>query len=458
MKPTFIDTHCHLDMSQFEKDREDVIRRARDAGVENLITIGSDIASSRAALEIAGAHDGIYAAAGVHPHEAKGFTPETLEALRTLAEAEKVVAIGETGLDYHYMHSPKEVQQEVFRKHLALAVEFGLPAIVHSREAGPDTLDIIRQSGCSKGVLHCFSGDMDMAEAAMSMGFHISFAGPVTFRKAEVSRLVASRVPDDYLLIETDAPYLTPEPVRGRAKRNEPAFIVHTAEAIAALRGITVEDAARITSINAWKLFGIGQMPGRGAITYRIRDNLYLNITNRCTNNCSFCIRAYSDFVKGHMLRLKDEPAAEELKKEIGRPEDYKEIVLCGYGEPLIRLNTVKEVASWVKERGGLVRVNTNGQGSLIHKRNIVPELGGLVDAVSVSLDAQDEPTYNRLCKPAYPGAFAAMLDFVREAGKYIPRVQVTVVDAPGVDVEACRRLAGELGAELRVRKLDVVG
>ncbi len=466
-----IDTHCHLDMSQFDADRAEVLERAKAAGVRHIVTVGSGLESSKAAVEMARSDDFsddfIYAAVGVHPHDAKDFDDNAFETLLALARDKKTVAIGETGLDYHYMHSPKEVQIEAFRMHMDIAKETGLPLIVHSREAAEDTLRVLREYGQGgrehgggplRGVLHCFSGDMEMAGELVAMGFHISFAGPVTFRKSSALAGVAAWVPDDRLLIETDAPYLAPEPFRG--KRNEPAYIRSTAEKIAELRGITIGDVARITSLNASRLFGMEEMPGEGVIAYPIRDSLYLNVTNRCTNNCTFCVRMKSDFVKGHMLRLRREPSAQDLEEAIGKdPRKYSEIVFCGYGEPLMRLDTVKEVAKWVKERGGRVRINTNGQGNLVHGRDILPELAGLVDSLSISLDAQDEETYGRLCKPLHKEAFRALLDFISGAVRYVPDVQVTVVETEGVDVAACRRLAGTLGVKnLRVRKLDVVG
>ena len=457
-----VDTHCHLDMSQFDADRPGVLERAQAAGVRHIITVGSGLQSSRAALEIAHSHDFIYAAAGVHPHDAKDFDGGSLETLTALAKDGKTVAIGETGLDYHYMHSPKEVQIEVFKRHIELARETGLPLIVHSREAEKDTLRILNEyvhagPGRIKGVLHCFSGGMEMAEELVAMGFYISFAGPVTFKKSSALAGIAAAVPDERILIETDAPYLSPEPLRGN--RNEPAYVRYTAEKIAQLRGITASDAARITSVNALRLFGIGEMPGEGVIAYPIREGLYLNITNRCTNNCSFCVRMKGDFVKGHMLRLRREPSARELEEAIGDPKKYSEIVFCGYGEPLMRLDVVKEVAKWVKEKGGRVRINTNGQGNLVNGRDILPELAGLVDSFSISLDAQDEETYRKLCAPLHKEAFGALLAFISGAVKCAPDVQVTVVETEGVDVEACRALAGRLGVKnLRVRKLDVVG
>lgn len=461
-----IDTHCHLDM--YDEDREAVIQRARDAGLEALLTIGSDFNSNISNIAIAEKYDFVYVSAGIHPHDSKDFTDEIYNQLKAWTlplppplnkggqGGGKVVAIGETGLDYHYDHSPRDIQQDVFRKHLGIAKDTGLPVIVHSREAKEDTLRILAESGVAKGVLHCFSGDVDMAEKVWEMGFYISIAGPVTFKKAKNLQEIAAMIPDDYLLVETDAPFLAPEPLRG--KRNEPAFIAHTIKKVAELRGVRPEDIDRLTSVNAKRLFNIGELPTGGEIAYRIRDSLYLNITNRCTSRCSFCVKFHSDYVKGHNMRLTDEPSEDELKMAIGDPSAYKEVVFCGYGEPLLRLDLVKNVAQWIKEKGGYVRVNTNGHGNLIHKRNILPELAGVVDVLSISLDAQDEKTYNRICSPAFKGAYHGVIAFIREAKKHVHDVTATVVDMEGVDVEMCRRITEELGVNFRVRKLDVVG
>lgn len=449
-----IDTHCHLDM--FENDRDEVIRRSREAGIEAIITIGSDIQSNLANIALSEQYDSVYASVGIHPHDATSFTEDTYEKILEWSRNKRVIAIGETGLDYHYDHSPRDIQKEVFKKHIALAQATGLPLIIHSREAKADTLAILRDSGTFKGVMHCFSGDRDMAEEVMEMGLSLSFAGPVTFRNAKRLQEIVSAVSDDYLLLETDAPYLSPEPVRG--KRNEPSYIMHTVRKVAELRGVSSEDIKRITTLNARRLFAIGEMPPRGEIAYQIRDSLYLNITNRCTNKCSFCVKFHTDYVKGHNLRLSDEPTEEDLKKAIGDPSPYREIVFCGYGEPLLRLDMVTSLAKWIKEKGGSVRINTNGHGNMIHRRNILPDLRGIVDSLSISLDAHDEETYNRICTPSFKNAFQEVISFMKEAKAHIPHVQATVVEMEGVDIEKCRKITDVLGIPLRVRKLDTVG
>jgi len=452
-----IDTHCHLDMEAFDNDREKVLERAEDAHIKYIINAGSDRNGNIKGLELSGKYPNVFSAAGIHPHDARSLDAQLYNELQKWIKNPKVVAVGEIGLDYHYLHSPKGVQIEAFRKQIALAKEANLPIIVHSREAKNDTIRVLRREAAdSAGVLHCFSGDMEMARDAMGLGFYISIAGPVTFKNAAALREIAAYIPDDFLLIETDAPYLAPVPMRG--KRNEPSFLKYTAEAIAQIRGISVSDLARITSLNAMRLFRIGKIHERGEIAYRIRDSLYLNITNKCTNKCGFCVKSRTSYVKGHNLRLEREPTALQIIKAIKDPKDYKEIVFCGIGEPLLRLDVVKKVSAWVKKNGGSVRINTNGQGNLIHGKNILPELRGIVDSISVSLDAEDAKKYEKTCKPSIKGAYEGVISFLKEAVRVIPEVKATVVKIPGINIEKCRKVAEEIGVELRVREFDMVG
>jgi TatD DNase family protein len=452
-----IDTHCHLDMEAFNDDRDEVIKRAVEAHVRYIINAGSDREGNIRGLELSGKYPNIYSASGIHPHDAKTLDESLYNDLKKWVRYPKVVAVGEIGLDYHYLHSTKGVQVEAFIKQIGLAKDVKLPIIVHSREADKDTLRILRTEGIDvAGVLHCFSGDIETAKKAMELGFYISIAGPVTFKNAAQLREIVEFIPDDFLLIETDAPYLTPVPMRG--KRNEPSFLTYTAHVISEIRGIAASDLARITTLNAMRLFKIGKIAEGGEIAYRIRDSLYLNITNKCTNKCGFCVKSRTSYVKGHNLRLEKEPSALQVIKAIKDPRAFKEIVFCGIGEPLLRLDVVKKVSAWIKKNGGKVRINTNGQGNLIHGRNILPELQGIVDSISVSLDAEDAKKYQKICKPSIKGAYEGVISFVREAVKVIPQVKVTVVKIPGVNIEKCEKIAGDLGVELRVRNFDMVG
>ena len=248
------DSHCHLDDKQFDSDREQTIERARAAGVERMMAIGtgSGPPDLEAALRLARQYPFIYATVGVHPHDAAKATPETFAALEALAAEEKVLAVGEIGLDYHYDFSPRDVQAAVFIEQLKLAGRAEKPIVIHTREAWEDTLRLLREHWSGGGIMHCFSGGPAEARQALDLGFHLSFGGVLTFPKAETLREAARATPEDRLLVETDAPYLAPVPKRG--KRNEPAFMVETVRRLAEVRGVTPERIAEATTRNFERL------------------------------------------------------------------------------------------------------------------------------------------------------------------------------------------------------------
>jgi TatD DNase family protein len=255
------DTHAHLDFDAFDDDREEVIERARSNGVEYIVTIGSGdgLSCADAAIEIAESHENIWASVGVHPHDAKLVKNGGLDKIRELCKKEKVVAIGETGLDYVKNHSPKDVQIKCFREQLAISREMSLPVIIHDRDAHGDLMGILKSDGVGEavGIMHCYSGSAEMARQLVEMGFFISFPGVITFKNAKQLPKVAQSVPEDKILIETDCPYLTPVPYRG--KRNEPAYVKYVAEVIAKVRDISFEHAAKITTQNAFQAFGLSR-------------------------------------------------------------------------------------------------------------------------------------------------------------------------------------------------------
>lgn len=258
----FVDSHCHIDGEQFDVDRDDVVARARQSGVAVMLNIGTGDPRTddfRRAVDVASNYENVYAAVGVHPHDAKLYNDLAEEHLIELARStSKVIAWGEIGLDFYYDHSPRDVQREVFRRQIRTARELGLPIIIHSRDADDETVEILLEE-CSyqgfRGIMHCFGGTAGMAEALMEIGFLISFAGNVTFKKAENLRDAARVVPLERLLIETDCPFLTPVPLRGR--RNEPSFVVHTARFLAQFYEIDIEILAERTTQNFLDLFGI---------------------------------------------------------------------------------------------------------------------------------------------------------------------------------------------------------
>ena len=256
-----IDTHSHLDDRRFDRDREAVIARAQEAGVHTFITIGCDLATSRAAVALADRYPFVYATVGVHPHEVRHVKDAWFTELRDLARHPKVLAYGEIGLDYHYDHSPRDIQRARFREQVRLARELTLPIVIHTREAQEDTIGILKEERASElgGVFHCFSGDAWLAKDALDLGFYVSFSGVITFHNATMLREIAVTVPMDRLLIETDCPYLTPVPHRGN--RNEPAYVKLVAEQIARVRSarepMRVGEVGQITSANARRAFKI---------------------------------------------------------------------------------------------------------------------------------------------------------------------------------------------------------
>lgn len=254
----YIDSHCHLDRLDLDKlgtDLEGALAAARARGVGHFLCIGVDLESLPAVLAVAEAHGDVSASVGVHPLHLDSLEPE-IERLVELAAHPRVVAIGETGLDYHYDSEQPADQQRRFRKHIEAARRCGKPLVVHTRAARADTIAILREEGAGEGVLHCFTEDWDTARAALDLGFHISFSGIVTFANATELREVARKVPLDRLLVETDSPWLAPVPYRG--KTNQPAYVVEVAQAVAALRGMAPEALGEATSANFRRLFGVG--------------------------------------------------------------------------------------------------------------------------------------------------------------------------------------------------------
>jgi TatD family hydrolase len=557
MEPLF-DSHAHLSFPGFDDDRAAVIERARDAGVLGIIDIGSGdgTESFARAVTLARDHDGIWATAGLHPHDARLGSSEVLDDLARAAIGRDVVAVGETGLDYHYDNSPREDQRRMFRAQVRLARSVDKPVIVHTREADEDTLSILRDEGIGEagGVVHCFSGGPELARSLLGLGLHVSFSGIVTFSGAIEVRDAARVVPDDRLLIETDSPYLAPPPHRGR--RNEPAFVADVARTVAEIRGVTVDDVARITSLNTRRLFRL-PVAAAAPIVYAIRDQLYVNVTNACTLSCVFCPKRRDWTVKGHVLRHTVEPSDDDVVAAIavhgGNPflekgfppgppsrkttenlssnvvvdadvvvdgvaqkhsttsattttstftaglfesgaqqgaeknlsksfeegargrdlhatpeksllrerfsETFREVVFCGLGEPTTRLDLVVRMAGELRAAGIRTRLDTDGLACLREGRDVTADIARVFDAVSVSLNAADAETYQRLCPSPYgASAWHAVVGFLRAAVAAIPDVTATVVAYPGLDVEAARRLAEGIGARFRARPYNIVG
>lgn len=251
-----VDTHAHLDFNDFAEDREEVISRARNNGIAYIVNVGSDLESSRNSVRLAEKYPFVYAAVGIHPHDADKLDDSVLEELEELASRKKVLAIGEIGLDYYYDNSPRDIQKEAFRKQAKLAEKVGLPFIIHSREADEDTLKILKDSYTgNSGILHCFGSDLKMARECLELGLYLAFGGVITFKNAEELRRVVKEIPLDRILVETDSPFLTPVPFRGR--RNESDYVRYVAEKIAEIKGMSIEELAKITSANAVRVYNL---------------------------------------------------------------------------------------------------------------------------------------------------------------------------------------------------------
>ena len=455
-----VDTHCHLDFPDFRDDLDEVIDRSRAAGLTRMVVPGTNVKSSQKAIDIAGKYHEVFASVGIHPHEADKVTGFDVSRLRDLATGnDKVVAVGEIGLDHYKGYSDRGNQMRLFRDCVKLAKELDLPVILHNREAGRELLSVLKQDefNTMRGVIHCFSGDQEFLREILAMDYYVSFAGNITYEKAQDLRDLAKDVPLERLLLETDSPYITPAPKRG--KRNEPGNVLYLLDVYSEIYGMSQEAIAEATTANADSLFRLGT-DKQNTYAYQIRDSLYLNVTYRCTNRCNFCTRDVSDYVQGYDLRLDKEPTYDELILAMGNVAKYREVVFCGFGEPTLRLGTIKQIGSYVKNKGVRVRLTTNGEANLIYGRKIAPELAGSVDRVSVSLNSPDSQTYMHLCRPVFgDDTYGAILDFITECKEAGLEVEITCLDVVGEEgVEKCRRIAEERGAEFRLRHLHVVG
>jgi TatD DNase family protein len=451
-----VDSHVHLDMHQFKDDLDDVIARARAAGVGEMLQVCYDARSVDNTIALTRRYGEVYGALGIHPHDARDWDEAVENKIKEGLLLKKIVAVGETGLDYYRDLSPRERQREVFRRQIGIALYFRKPIVVHSREAFDDTIAILREEGAAEvgGIFHAFPGGVEEARQARELGFLIGVGGPLTYKNSRLPEL-ARILPSSAFVLETDCPYLPPEPHRGT--RNEPARVTIVRDRLASIRGVEPADVERAAEVNYARLFHKRKdIPG--AVAYALKGNIYINVTRACTNNCTFCLRNRRDnFFYGYNLNLAVDPTAGEMVEAataLAREGRHGEIVFCGYGEPTCRAADVLEAARALKSLGLPLRLDTNGHGNMINRRDIVPELAGVFDGVSISLNAHDRASYARLCRPdAGEKAFDAVLDFIRRAAASRMACAVTVLDCPGVDVEACRALVSSIPrARFRVR------
>lgn len=450
----FIDTHAHLFFENFKDDVDEVINRAKENGIDYIIIPATDLNTAQEAIQLSEKYEQVYATVGIHPHDTKDWNENLIPQIEELAKHPKVVAIGEIGLDYYYDFSPKDQQIKAFKSQIDLALKLDLPVVIHNRDSDLDMMDII-SSYCGAGLkaqFHCFNGSLDDAIEFMKMNHFISFTGNITFKKSDGLREILKHINLNHLLLETDSPFMTPIPFRG--KRNEPAYVSHVAQQVADVHKISVEEVGKITSLNTFRFFGIGKAP-EISFTYMLGNSLYINLTNRCNADCTFCRRKEDPFLRGYNLGMKksDEPLAEVYISEIGDPKKYDEIVFCGYGEPTIRWDVLKEVAKYVKANGGKTRINTNGHGNIINKKNITPEMKGLIDVVSISFNTFNPKQYAELMQ-LDEQHFYEMINFAKLSKPFVNKVVMTVVSLDEVEIEKSRKVVEEeIGVEFRVRE-----
>ncbi|NUQ81236.1 MAG: YchF/TatD family DNA exonuclease [Bacteroidetes bacterium] len=419
------DTHAHLYWEDFAEPVPDLLERARLAGVETIIVPGTNLETSLKVRDLVGEHAGVYGAAGIHPTDVAEIDEETLsENLRHLLDHPSMVAVGEIGLDYYWDITYKEKQKRLLHQQIQLALELNKPVILHNRQSDEDLLDIIRDYRGSglRGIFHCFSGnEAVLREALANPGFYISFAGNVTYKNSTLRHLLPL-IPINRLLTETDAPFLAPVPYRG--KRNEPAMITATIEHMASVLDLTPGDINRNVGTSVHSLFGIGTGP-KPAIAFTIGKRLYINLTNRCTANCIFCDRSSDTILHGYETRLDHEPSVSEVLAALPDLTGLSEVVFAGPGEPFIRLHDLMTLARLFREQGLPVRVVTNGHGFLLHDRNFLDDLTGLVDRLSVILPTLTPSDYQVLMRLKEEGvSFTGLLDFARQARHVIPEVE----------------------------------
>ena len=456
MELYYLDTHCHLWHLEFLPDISQVLDDCFKQQVNYLINVGVDNETSVQALSQARKHRNMFSAIGYHPHYALGFKDSDLVLFDKLVKHNKVVALGEIGLDFYRKISNRKSQILVFDKMLTFWKEHReLAIIIHNRNADREILDLLDSISDlnPKVVMHCYSSrDENFWKECLRRGYFISFATNLTY--SEELQEIARRTPLERILLETDAPYLPPAGKRG--ERNLPYYVKESYQLLAGLKLLPQEDIVRSIAFNARMVFNVGDISLAPVVAYRYKNNLYINLTNECTNKCKFCTAMFSDHFAGYNMRLRTEPSLSDIMRAVAQYPEEKEVTFCGYGEPFTRLQLVIDTARALKNKGYEIRVVTNGQANLIAGRNILPELKGIIDKISVSFHVEDREKYNRLCQPEFgDNTFDKIKEFVLEAKKYIPWVEITFLSLPGIDVGKCRKLAQELGVNYRLREYN---
>ncbi len=455
---TFIgfDSHCHLHFSHFEKDLDAVIDRSRSAGITSICIPGINVETSRIAADIAEKYN-LYSAAALHPEHLPAENEDNDEnwlGIKRILLRPNTIAVGETGLDLFHKTFSLEFQKKWFIKHIQLAEALGYSLIVHSRNAEREVLETLPPSLSVPVILHCWAGNQELTDIAVERGFYIGIGGPLTYKKNSSLRQIIKSIPHSKLLVETDAPFLPPEPFRG--KRNEPAYSIKVIEKIRELwsNNMSIEGVSFSLWENAMKAFRLYPNFRRADIVYQYGTALYVNVTSKCNNNCNFCIRNTADGLGGYFLRHATDPTEKQVLSTIREYpiEDYEEIVFCGFGEPTLRHKLIMACAKAAKQRGVRTRLNTNGLCTAFLEETEVIVLLNCFDSVSISLNASGEKEYSRICQPSIDNGWKNLLKFINFAKKSAVATQLSVVEDSRADISRVKALAGRLELPLRIR------
>ncbi len=449
------DSHCHLHFHHFDKDIAKVVEDSKKAGISHILIPSIDAATAEVAADIAEKY-GLYSAAAFHPEHLpeESIEDQSWVALKEVLLRPGTVAVGETGLDFHHKTFSPKKQIRWFRKHIKLAEALGYPLIVHSRGAEAEVLQELTEPPSVPVILHCWGGDQQLTDTAISSGFYIGTDGPLTYKKNNKYRRLVSGIPRDKLLVETDSPFLPPEPFRG--KRNEPAYTRRIHMGIRELWDgrMSIEKTAYILWENAMRAYRLHPENRRADILYKYGNSLYANLTSSCQNNCSFCVRRTEDGLNGYFLRHMEDPSDALVLSTIGAfpIENYKELVFCGFGEPTLRYELLMKSAKAASARGVKTRLNTNGLCTSFLRNEQVTRLLDCFDSVSISLNASGAKEYNRICPSSVEGSWEHLMKFIKLVKNTGIESRVSAVSNSGADLQRVKALAERLQMSLRIR------
>lgn len=433
-----IDSHVHLDHPLFKDDFEEVVARAIEDGVSAIVNIGFDPESTRATAEFVEKYPFFFGVLGTHPHDAAGHTLDYEVELKTLLDQPRMIGVGEIGLDYHYDHSPRDVQRKVFRRMLWLARLKDKPVVIHCRDAEPDVLEVLASERMRfRGIFHAFNHDASVARRVTELGFHLGIGGVATFKKAKLLDILHA-IPLDRIVLETDGPYLAPHPFRG--KRNEPALIGFVVDALARIHGVPADEIARQTTENFLLAMRI-EKKSLPAPVYKIGNRVYIHT-----------------IPEADPVALADRAAdtAGKMFGDAGPGETraVEEAVICGFYEPLEYIDQVMAVSARLRSMGARVRVITGRRGHAAVGRDAVSSLVGIVDALTVRMYGPTAAQHERTAMTGLgDAAFASLVDFVKGATASGIDTDCLFIAVSKMRLEPCRELAENLGAGCEVRK-----